>query len=252
MTTARLNWSREFICLRSADMQAHDIARIAYNLTCRTNFDAPGFCVVNVGGSIGSVGFRQLMVDVKREMAAIHRSISGDSLVYLSAARFDQQESTKPHLDAGPEQCFLMLGYEPSEVLSELEITDYTKCAFELGLTPNEFMVQYNPMFKAGYELLRPYTTRIPCFSPSDFQIVCVNNSSAPFSSDGSAWQGTLHTATIFNPDESKRRVINSTMIARALSECDEVVDRTSLDYFIHTSEVKRRRYDKLHLEDDK
>jgi hypothetical protein len=28
-----------------------------------------------------------------------------------------------------------------------------------MGLTPAEFLEQHNPMFRAGEELLRPYTT---------------------------------------------------------------------------------------------
>jgi hypothetical protein len=208
--------------------------------------------VVNVGASITSVAFRQLMVDIKREMATIHQVRCDETLIYLSAARFDQQESTKPHLDGGPDECFLMLGYEPSEIPSELEISDYSKCANDIGLSPKDFMTKHNPMFKSGQDLLKPYVTRISCFSINDFQIVCINNSSATFSADGTTWQGTLHTATITTPDESKRRVINSTMIARApIGSCDSV-DETTLQYFIHTSEVKRRGYDKTHLEDDK
>ncbi|MDX1929074.1 MAG: hypothetical protein SFV81_21280 [Pirellulaceae bacterium] len=35
-------------------------------------------------------------------------------------------------------------------------------------------------------------------------------------------------------------------------SDADGLVDQTTLEHFIHTSEVKRRGYDKLHLEDDK
>lgn len=252
MPTETLTWKPDLICLRPSELDVHSIAIDIYNRTCRTNFDAPGFCLVNVGDSIGSVAFRQLMVDVTREMAAIHLSRTQDTLVYLSAARFDQQESTKPHLDGGPDECFLMLGYEPSEIPSELEITDYAKCAFDLGLTPKEFMARHNPMFSFGYELLRPYATPIPCFSPSDYQIVTINNSSAPFSADGSTWQGTLHKATILEPDATKRRVINSTMIARAISNKDDAIDSTTLSRFIHTSEVRRRGYDKPHLEDDK
>jgi hypothetical protein len=41
-------------------------------------------------------------------------------------------------------------------------------------------------------------------------------------------------------------------MIARALSDADALVDHTTLQHFIHTSEVKRLGYDKRHLEDDK
>ena len=244
-------WMPEEFCLRPIELDLKEIAQEAYKCTCRTSFDAPGFCVINFGNSIDSVTFRQMMVDLKSEMANLYASQTQSTLIYLSAARFDQQESTKPHLDGGPDQSLLMLGYEPSEIASELEITDYARCAFELGLTPKEFLAKHNPMFKAGYDLLRPYVTRIPCFSPSDFQIVLINNSSAELSSDNSTWQGVLHTATILEPDETKRRIINSTMLAPAALGSEDAIDSSSLNYFIHTSEVRRRGYDKPHLEDD-
>ena len=191
------------------------------------------------------------MVDLKRAMARIQESRTDSTLIYLSAARFDQQETTRPHLDGGPDECFLMLGYEPSDVDSELEISDYAKCAFDLGLSPNEFMAKHNPMFQSGYELLRPYSTRIRCFSRNDFQIACVNNSSAPFSQDQPMWQGTLHTATILSPDESARRVINSTMIALAPKGTPDTISESKQKEFVTTSTVRRRDYDKQHLEDD-
>lgn len=227
------------------------IAADLYDRTCRTTFDAPGFCVLNVGDSIDSVAFRQLMVDLKQAMAAVHESKTQSTLVYLSAARFDQQETTRPHLDGGPDECFLMLGYEPSEVDAELEISDYAKCAFDLGLLPETFMAKHNPMFQEGYELLRPYSTRIPCFSQTDYQIICINNSSAPFSEDKPAWQGTLHTATILTPDESKRRVINSTMIASVPFGTADTITQNQQEQFVHTSAVRRKGYDKQHLDED-
>jgi hypothetical protein len=245
-------WKPESICLHPSMLDVHRIAVDVYERTCRTAFDAPGFCVVDIGDSIDTISFRQLMVDIKRELSKVHVSQSDDTLVYLSAARFDQQETTKPHLDGGPDECFLMLGYEPSEVLSELEIIDYSKCAFDFGLTPKEFMAQHNPMFTQSYGLLRPYATRIPCFSQTSFQIVCINNSSAPYSADDSTWQGVLHTATILRADESKRRIINSTMVARAPIGTTDSVNDVGLHDFVHTSEVRRRGYDKPHLEDDK
>ena len=140
MNTEALTWPRDSICLRPSSLDAQSLAANIYDRTCRTDFDAPGFCVVNAGHSVDSVAFRQLMVDLKRTMAAIHESKTGSTFVYLSAARFDQQETTRPHLDGGPDECFLMLGYEPSEVDAELEISDYAKCAFDLGLTPKEFL----------------------------------------------------------------------------------------------------------------
>jgi len=214
MRAEPLNWPRESICLHPASLDVASAAAELYRRTCRVGFDEPGFCVLNAGQDMDSVAFRQLMVDLKCAMAAIHESTTGKTLAYLSAGRFDQQETTRPHLDGGPEECFLMLGYEPSEIGSELEIFDYAKCAFDLGLTPGEFMARHNPMFSADHDILRPYATRIPCFSKGDYQVVCINNSSAPYSESQPAWQGTLHAATIPAPDASERRVVNSTMIA--------------------------------------
>lgn len=251
MITNALNWSPNLICLTATSPDAEAIAPDVYQRTCRTDFDQPGFCVLNVGRTIDSIAFRRLMVDLKKAMSAIHESAMGKTLVYLSAARFDQQTSTRPHLDGGPEECFLMLGYEPSEVSAELEISDYTKCAFDIGVSPKEFLAQYNPIFAPGREKLEPYTTRIPCFSPTDFQIICINNSSASYSPDQSQWQGTLHTATILAPDESRRRVINSTMIASVPVGTSEVVNESQQQEFISTSIVHRRGYDKPHLDDD-
>ena len=226
-------------------------AESIYQRTCRTDFTQPGFCVVDVGSDIDSRTFRQLMVDIKREMSAIHETKAGKTLVYLSAARFDQQETTRPHLDGGPEECFLMLGYEPSAVDSEVEITDYARCAFDLGLTPEELLSRHNPMFKSGFDILRPYSTRVPCFSRTKFQIICINNSSAKISPSQPAWQGTLHTATILTADENERRVINSTMIASAPLGTPDAIESGTLDEFVSTSAVRRRGYDKPHLDDD-
>lgn len=251
MNAEALSWPPETICLRPRSLDVKTVAADLYARTCRTDFDAPGFCILNAGHAIDSIGCRRLMVDLKREMAAIHESNTGNTLIYLSAARFDQQTTTKPHLDGGPDECFLMLGYEPSDVDAELQICDYSKCAFDLGLSPKEFMAKHNPMFQSGYELLRPYSTRIPCFSRTDDQIICINNSSAPFSRDQPAWQGTLHTATILTPDESKRRVVNSTMIASAPAGTPDTVTESEQQEFINSSIVRRRGYDKPHLDDD-
>ena len=78
----------------------------------------------------------------------------------MSAGRFDQQVTTRLHRDGGPDECFLMLGYEPSAIVAEIGIADYSKCAHDMGLSASEFLDHYNPMFAAGEDLLRPYTRR--------------------------------------------------------------------------------------------
>lgn len=244
-------WSPASICLKPDQVDSRSLAESIYERTCRTDFSQPGFCVVDVGSGIDSIVFRELMLELKREMGAIHEIKTGKTLVHLSAARFDQQESTRPHLDGGPDECFLMLGYEPSAVDSELEITDYAKCAFDLGLTPKALLIKHNPMFQSGFEVLEPYATRVPCFSKTSYQIICINNSSAAYASSEPAWQGTLHTATILTPNEDERRVINSTMIASVPKGTPDAVNVNELNEFASTSAVRRRGYDKPHLDDD-
>jgi len=239
------------ICTALQGDDVQELAEVLYTGTCRTRFDQAGFCVAHVGRERSSIEFRRLMVDLKQRMSALHTAQTGNALGYLSAARFDQQESTKPHRDGGPDECFLMLGYEPSAVDAELEIIDYSRCAFDMGLTPRELLARHNPMFQAGYELLKPYSTRIPCFAPADYQIVCMNNSIAPHTPDQPAWQGVLHTARILTPDETLRRVINSTMIAPLALDATAAVSSAQIQEFIHTSAVQRRGYDKTHLTDD-
>jgi hypothetical protein len=251
MSADVLTWPLEAICLAPSTLDVPAIAVDLYDRTCRTGFDAPGFCLVNVADAMDSVTFRQLMVDLKTAMATIHEDKTGRTLIYLSAGRFDQQETTRPHLDGGPDECFLMLGYEPSEVAAQVEISDYAQCAFDIGLTPQEFMAQHNPMFQPGYELLRPYSTRIPCFSRSAYQIICINNSSAPFSGDEPKWQGTLHTATILTPNPAKRRIINSIMIAPAPISTPDRVSESQQQDFLTTATVRRRGDEQQHLEDD-
>jgi hypothetical protein len=235
------DWPREAICLRRESRDVESLAAELYRRTCRVDFDQPGVCVLELGPAIDSVGCRGLMVDLKRAMARIHEATTGRTLIYLSATRFDQQETTRPHLDGGPEECLLMLGYEPTAIESELEIFDYARCAFDHGLSPQEFMAAHNPMFEAGQEILRPYAMRVPCFSRTEHRIVCINNSSAAWSESEPAWQGVLHTATIPAPDESERRVVDSTMIAPAPPGTPDAVDDDALDDFVTSSVVRRR-----------
>jgi hypothetical protein len=103
---------------------------------------------------------------------------------------------------------------------------------------------------RAGSELLRAFTTAIPCFSRHEYQIVCINNSFAPYSPAKLAWQGNLHTATILPPDESQRRVVNSTLIAPAPAGSPDAMPEAELQDFLTTTAVRRRGYDKTHLAD--
>ncbi len=251
MSIKKVCWTDELICIHPSENDASSIAEDVYERTCRTDFAMPGFCIVKLGRSVHSAVCRQLMLDLKTEMSKIHHGHRKCSLNYLSAARFDQQETTRLHLDGGPEECFLMLGYEPSEVDSLIEICDYTQCAYDLGLAPEELMKQHNPMFHPNSDVLSSYTMPISCFSADEYQIICINNSSAKYEPENPKWQGTLHTATILTPDESKRRVVNSTMISSVPAGTADSVSPMELREFATTTSVRRKGYYNPHLEDD-
>src|SRR5439155_1722383 len=103
-----------------------------------------------------SHALRLAMLALKERLSDICFLRTGRRLLFRSMARFDQQETTKFHLDGGPDQSMLMLAYEPSQVHSRLFLADYTHAAFDLGITPQEFLQDYNPMFRKGEEVLAP------------------------------------------------------------------------------------------------
>lgn len=198
------------------DVGRIDIGRLAewmYSRALRETFDAPGFALIQFLPSLASADLRRIMVGLKRTMSSLHRGRLGRELCYRSMGRFNQQTTTKFHLDGAPEQSFLMLGYEPSDVDSELAMADYSRAAFDLSLTPAEFLERHNPMFPAQEMKLTGYITRLTAFDRRRPQIVCINNSRQPFVPQAGHQLGVFHQATIVQPRSDAARIVNSTMI---------------------------------------
>jgi hypothetical protein len=241
-------WAPGHYCLTAppdpADSRLPDLAAAVYGRACRNDFEMPGFCLVDLGPGATSGSLREVMIGLKRELQEIHAG-SSRGLIWLSAGRFDQQVTTRFHRDGGPEQCLLILGYEPSPIRSDFSLADFSRCAFDLGITPAQFLERHNPMFVAGEELLRPYTTRVACFSNAHYQILVINNSVAEWSIEHRTWQGVLHTATILNPSEAHRRVVNSTMVASVQIGAPSPVTDNDIHEFATTSIVRQHGYTK-------
>jgi hypothetical protein len=182
-------------------------ADLVYAKVARHEYDQPGFAILTLPVETDSHGLRRAMVRLKEELSLRYQAQYGEPLQYLSLGRFNQQKTTKLHLDGAPVISFLMLGYEPTTVRSEFRIADFSRCAADMDLTPAQFMETHNPMFGAGAELLKPYTTTIADWDETCPRIIIVNNSTA------ASVPGVLHGATILQPIEGERRIINSTMI---------------------------------------
>ena len=210
-------------------------AEAIFSLVWRFSFDQPGFAVVDVGTEVSSMMLRSLMVALKQKMSEVAIEKGMRPFNYFSMSRFDQQVTTKFHRDGAPDKSLLMLGYEPSAVQSRLHMADYTRAAADVGITPNQFLIEYNPMFKHGEEKLLPYAIELPQPQPGHSTIVLVNNCSLEYSASGSNPLGVLHQATIINPDKALHRIINSIMLC--VHEPDQVTEQQQID-FVNTDTI--------------
>ena len=215
-------------------------AEKVFDLVWRADFTAPGFAVLDSGPALDSHALRSMMVSLKERLSEIGVSRGRGQFVYKSMARFDQQETTKFHLDGAPEQSMLMLGYEPSNVASRLFLADYTRAAFDLGITPTQFLGDYNPMYRRGEDLLGRYTTELPQPGVGHSRILLINNSSLAFTEDRTNPLGVMHKAIIVTPDDAERRIVNSTMLA--VGEADAIGEEQQQE-FVTTDKISEKVY---------
>ncbi len=231
------NQAEYFLKLTAVPDQA--AAEWAYDRAWRFDFSAPGFCLLDTGPDVDSHTLRAWMVHLKRLLSDIAYRRTGRPFLFRSMARFDQQETTKFHLDGAPDQSILMLGYEPSQVQSRLFLSDYTRAAFDLGITPQQFLQDYNPMFKKGEEILAPYASELPQPEPGHSRILLINNSSLPFNETRTNPLGVMHKAIIVTPNEAERRIVNSTML---VTEGEEVAAEKQ-EEFVTTDKISQKNY---------
>ncbi len=215
-------------------------AELVFHLVWRFDFGAPGFCAIDCGSSLDSRTLRSWMVALKDRLSEIALRRGTGSFGYLSLGRFDQQVTTKFHRDGAPERSLLMLGYEPSKVRSRLFLADHTRAAFDLGVTPQRFLRDFNPMSEKGEKALGGYVSEAPQPAEGHSRIVLVNNSSLPFDEGRANPLGVLHKAVIDTPDDSERRIINSTMLAGGESD---KLGRELQEEFVATDAISPRVY---------
>jgi hypothetical protein len=224
--------------LPDAPVASDGVAERVFAQTFRTDFSAPGFSLLSFATPIASQELRAYMVALKQELDALVHARTGKRLVYQSMARFNQQVTTKFHLDGAPAEAFLMLGYEPSEVACNLAMADYSLAAWNLGITPAEFIRDHNPMYASGARLLEGTITPLASFDPSGSNILVINNSCLPFDAKNKNLLGVMHQATIPHPDLAKNRIINSTMLRTAASLDEEAVTVAQQQDYVSTSAI--------------
>jgi hypothetical protein len=181
----------------------------------RTNTNEVGFIHLDLGKNLTPYQFRAIMVDLKNELSKFTAIKYDKKLSYHWLVRFDQQVNTPFHVDNAADQSFLMLGYEPSEIESELHIADYYKYANESIAVTKDYLKKFTPIFKDEESELAPYATKVNLVKSDTYTIVLINNSN-PKSVPETL--GVFHKAVIVKPDLSKSRIVNS-MVLNMLPE---------------------------------
>src|SRR5262249_9585520 len=138
----------------------------------RTELTESGSCLLDLGPRLTPRDFRALLLALGRALGTAYGRDFDGELGFVSLSRFHQQVSTPPHLDAGPDESLLLLGYEPTEVASRVFLYDYTHCALDRGLTPRDFLDRFNPTFRGDQEALEGYRTEVSGLNPDHYQIL--------------------------------------------------------------------------------
>jgi hypothetical protein len=123
---------------------------------------------------------------------------------FVHRETFDQQNTTRFHRDGGPDNSYLLLGYEPSLVPSTLRIADTWRVATERGESVEEFLNTHPLLSPELPSVLSTHTTTITAFDHNRAFIVLINNS---------VKSGVLHQATIGEPNPDLTRTIHSWMV---------------------------------------
>ena len=168
----------------------------------------------------------------------MHLDKFGHKLMYQWMVRFDQQETTKFHLDNAADQSFLMLGYEPTKIKSKLYFADYILFIKNTNIDGDEYFEKYNPIFSDGENQLKPYTTEIEGFSEETYKIVLMNNSNTKKPDETI---GVFHKAEIIKKDSTQERIINSTMIYSGHVEEVELFSAEQQQDFITTQKISKK-----------
>ncbi|WP_026838542.1 hypothetical protein [Gillisia sp. JM1] len=218
------------------EVNIENIAQYCIENVFRTTTDKSGFVHLDFGKDIDSYQFRGIMVDLKKELSKYTSKQFNKKLTYHWLVRFDQQVNTPYHIDNAGDQSFLMLGYEPSEIDSELYLADYFKYSNEGEARPTDYLKNFSPVFIKDESLLAPYITKVKPFEKDTYKIVLINNSNPKLDRET---LGVFHRARIVKPDLNKSRIVNS-MIMNMLPEDENNESEINEKEFIMTDIISK------------
>jgi hypothetical protein len=95
----------------------------------RRELAAPGWAYLELGPGTTRASMRAAMRGLAAELSESERRLHERGLEPTALTMFDQGETTPFHVDGGPDESLLMLGYEPTSRASVLRVACLPTCA---------------------------------------------------------------------------------------------------------------------------
>ncbi|GEQ85109.1 hypothetical protein ULMS_06170 [Patiriisocius marinistellae] len=223
--------------MKTQEINIKPLAKQCFKKVFRTTTEAPGFMhLVFDKKQLTPYQFRSIMIDLKKELSALNVSKFNKKLSYHWLVRFDQQVNTPFHVDNAADQSILLLGYEPSDIESELQLADYHKYANKAYNTQEDYFNRFTPIFKEDDALLKPFTSKIKSYDNTHYSIVIINNSNPKSNLET---LGLFHKAVILNKDLSKSRIVNS-MVLNVVSTDEITEDEKKESIFLNSTVISK------------
>jgi len=182
----------------------------AYNAVFRNSTNQPGFYFWDLGNKINSRNFRRQMIILKNGLSKRCKIQLNKKLNYQNIGRFNHQNSSKLHRDTAGNFSFLMLGYKPTKVDSNVFVADYTKYIESEQISLKTFFAgDYDANLIEDESILTPFKREITPFLKENYRILLLNNCK----SFEEASFGIFHGAKMPKINNKEDRIINYMMM---------------------------------------
>ena len=176
---------------------------------------SPGWALLDLGPNSTATELRKTQRDLAETLDAEERRLHARGLEPTALTFFDQGETTPFHVDGGPEESVLLLGYEPSLRSSVLRVVDLPLAAAPASV--GSFLRAHPNGLPADDERLLAMSTTIR-WDPAHFVLVALCNSILEV---GEGWRGLLHQASV-SGDPDARRGVHTVHLGTTKGACND------------------------------
>lgn len=171
----------------------------------RRSLDARGWAYLELGADMDRRRMREAMRAVADGLSRTEQQLHARGLAPTALTQFDQGETTPFHVDGGPDESVLILGYEPTPRVSVLRVACLPTCAAARGDSPRAFLAAFPRGIPADHASVRAHAAEVTIHSARWPIVVLCNSVADP----GEGWLGVLHQAELAAEPRGER-VVNT------------------------------------------